>query len=118
MNILPSYTDYFHLTTGTLALNTSSIWLGAAVAGIVYGPVTDKLGRRPALYLASIITLIAVIIQAAAQNIGMFLAARILIGFGTGASSVAGPVYVAEALPHTWRTWGLATFYNFFYVGL
>lgn len=117
LNILPSYTDYFSLTTGTLALNTSSIWVGSAASGLFYGKVTDRWGRRPALFWASILTVIAVIIQAAAQNIGMFLAARILIGLGTGASTLAGSVYLAETLPYGWRVWGLGILYDFYYVG-
>ncbi|KAK5131372.1 hypothetical protein LTR08_000975 [Meristemomyces frigidus] len=41
LNILPSYTDYFSLTTGTLALNTPSIWLGSAVSDQFYGQIVD-----------------------------------------------------------------------------
>ncbi|KAK6391767.1 hypothetical protein LTR65_004261 [Meristemomyces frigidus] len=117
LNILPSYTDYFSLTTGTLALNTSSIWLGSAISGLFYGKVTDRWGRRPALFWSAVLTAIAVVIQAAAQNIGMFLAARILIGVGTGASTLAGSVYLAETLPYGWRVWGLGILYDFYYVG-
>jgi hypothetical protein len=36
-----------------------------------------------------------VVLQTAAQNVGMFVAARILIGFGTSASALTGPAYLA-----------------------
>ena len=39
LNILPSYTDYFSLTTTTLALNSAAIWMGAAIAGLLFGKV-------------------------------------------------------------------------------
>jgi MFS family permease len=90
LNILPSYTDYFSLTTVTLALNTSSVWIGGALAGLFYGRVTDIIGRRQALLWAAVLTIFAAILQAASQNIPMFVVARILIGFGTGASGIAG----------------------------
>ncbi|KAM5349670.1 hypothetical protein ACJ41O_006175 [Fusarium nematophilum] len=117
LNILPSYTDYFHLTTATLALNTASVWVGSTLAGILLAKVPDLIGRKWALLAGAIITVVGVILQAAAQDIGMFIASRIIIGFGTGGSSIAGPVYLAETLPVQYRSWGLGLFYDFWYVG-
>ncbi|KAH7121407.1 MFS sugar transporter-like protein [Dactylonectria macrodidyma] len=117
LNILPSYTDYFHLTTATLALNTASVWVGSTLAGILFAKVPDLIGRKWALFVGAIITVIGVVLQAAAQDIGMFIASRIIIGFGTGGSTVAGPVYLAETLPVQYRSWGLGLFYDFWYVG-
>ncbi|KJA21202.1 hypothetical protein HYPSUDRAFT_751468 [Hypholoma sublateritium FD-334 SS-4] len=117
LNILPSYTDYFHLNTATLALNTASIWVGGCLASFCYGNFTDWIGRRPALFWAALITVFAVILQTAAQNVAMFVVARILIGFGTSASGLCGPVYLAETLPFQWRGWGLGVFNDFYYVG-
>ncbi|EXJ93914.1 hypothetical protein A1O1_02307 [Capronia coronata CBS 617.96] len=117
LNILPSYTDYFTLTTATLSLNTATVWVGSMLAGILYAKVPDWIGRRWSLFFGAIFTIIGVIIQTASQNIGMFVAARIIIGFGTGASSIAGPVYVSETLPVRYRAWGLGIFYDFWYVG-
>lgn len=116
LNILPSYTDYFALTTATLALNTSAVYLGSLIA-VIYGPVIDYLGRKKAMFWASVITLIAVVLQAASQNVAMFVISRILIGVGIGASSIAGPVYLAETLSVKWRGWGLGLFYDFWYIG-
>ncbi|KAJ7288025.1 MFS sugar transporter-like protein [Mycena rebaudengoi] len=117
LNILPSYSNYFNLTTPTLALNTASVWIGGILAGLSFGKVTDIIGRRPALFWAAVITLVAVVLQTAAQNVGMFVAARILIGFGTSASALSGPAYLAETLPFRWRAWGLGIFNDFYYVG-
>ncbi|KAI1615026.1 MFS sugar transporter-like protein [Exophiala viscosa] len=116
LNILPSYTDYFTLTTATLALNTASVWMGS-VLSVFYARVPDTIGRKWALFFGALLTIIGVIIQTAAQNIAMFVIARIIIGFGTGASSIAGPVYLAETLPVRYRAWGLGIFYDFWYVG-
>ena len=79
--------------------------------------VTDVIGRRPALLWAAVITLIAVILQTAAQNTAMFVIARIILGFGTSASGLTGPAYLAETLPLYWRAWGLGIFNDFYYVG-
>ncbi len=117
LNILPSYTDYFSLTTTTLALNTSSVWLGGAIAGMFFGFVTDALGRKKAMLLAALITIFGAILQAAAQNIAMFVVARIFIGIGMNGSATAGPVYIAETLKPSWRAWGLGLFFDFYYIG-
>ncbi len=114
---MPSYTDYFDLNTTTLALNTSALWIGGCLAGFFYGTVTDYFGRKYALLFAALFTIFAAVIQTASQNVAMFVVARILIGFGTGASAVTGPTYLAETLPYNWRAWGLGTFYDLWYVG-
>lgn len=69
------------------------------------------------MFYAALITVIAVILQTAAQNIAMFVIARILIGFGTSASGVTGPTYLAETLPVKWRAWGIGLLNDFYYVG-
>ncbi|KAJ7625315.1 MFS sugar transporter-like protein [Mycena polygramma] len=118
LNILPSYANYFNIGNPVnLGLNTASVWIGGILAGVSFGKVTDVIGRRPALFWAAVLTVFAVILQTAAQNTGMFVAARILIGFGTSASALTGPAYLAETLPFKWRAWGLGIFNDFYYVG-
>ncbi|KAI2465816.1 hexose transporter [Annulohypoxylon bovei var. microspora] len=117
LNILPSYTDYFELNTVTLALQSSISWAGCAAAGLGYGKLTDWIGRKKAMWISAIITLIGVILQAASQNIAMFVVARFIVGVGNGATFLCGPIYLAEILPLKWRGVGLAIFMDFFYVG-
>ncbi|KAJ5633133.1 hypothetical protein N7490_009472 [Penicillium lividum] len=117
LNSLPSYKDYFHLTTTTLSLNTSATWVGGGIVSLFYGKVTDLIGRKKALALAAVFTVCTAVLQAAAQNIGMFISARILLGMGMGASAIAGPTYLAETLSLKWRGLGLGIFYTFYYVG-
>lgn len=114
---MPSYNDYFHLNTTTTALNTATLYLGGCIAGFVWGSLTDAIGRRPSLFWAAVLTIIAVALQTAAQNVGMFIFARVLIGFGTTASGITGPAYLAETLPWRRRAWGLGVFNDFYYVG-
>jgi MFS family permease len=117
LNILPSYTDYFSLSTATLALNSSCVWAGSCIGDFFYGQVTNAVGRKRAMLIAWIITIVAVVIQTAAQNIAMFIFSRFLIGVGVGAAYVCCPIYLAETLPMEWRGWGLGIFMDFFYVG-
>ncbi|KAI1378647.1 hexose transporter [Hypoxylon crocopeplum] len=117
LNILPSYTDYFELNTVTLALQSAISWAGCAVAGLFYGKLTDWVGRKKAMWMSAVITLVGIILQAASQNIAMFVVARFIVGIGNGATFICGPVYLAEIFPLKWRGIGLAIFMDFFYVG-
>jgi MFS family permease len=117
LNILPGYQDYFNLNTATMSLATAALWIGGAIAGMTYGKVTDVLGRRHALFWAATMTLASVVLQAAAQNTAMFVVARILVGYGTSASTLTGPTFVAETLPYHWRAWGLGLLNDCYYVG-
>lgn len=46
LNILPSYTDYFHLNSATTGLNTASVFIGGFLGPLISGIVADRLGRR------------------------------------------------------------------------
>ncbi|EFX01519.1 hexose transporter [Grosmannia clavigera kw1407] len=117
LNILPSYTDYFHLDTTTLALQSAASWAGSTVAGIFMGQVADFFGRKNGLLISALLTMIGAIIQACSQNIGMFVAARFIVGIGNGATYACGPTYLVEMFPLQWRGIGLAIFQDFFYIG-
>lgn len=117
LNILPSYTDYFSLTPATTGLNTASVFIGGILGPLVSGVISDRLGRRPTIFWGSLATLIGVILQAAAQNIGMFVVARIILGFGTAVSGIAAGVYLAETFSSQWRAWGVGLLNNFYYIG-
>lgn len=107
LNILPSYTDYFRLTPATKGLNTASTFIGGFIGPIFAGVIADRLGRRPAIFWGTVVTLIGIILQGSAQNIAMFVIARIILGAGSQISGVAGIVYLSETFPSRWRTWGL-----------
>ena len=117
LNILPSYTDYFNLNPATIGLNTASLSIGGILGPLVSGIMTDRLGRRPAIFWAAVSVLIGVVLQTAAQNIAMFVIARIIVGFGTTVAGVAAPVYLSETFASNWRAWGVGLLNDFYYVG-
>ena len=114
LNILPSYTDYFNLDAATTGLNTASVFIGGALAPLVSGIIADRLGRRPAIFWGSAITLVGVLLQTAAQNIAMFVVGRIILGFGSITSGIAGGVYLSETFPSKWRAWGVGLLNDFY----
>ncbi|KAI1412008.1 putative hexose carrier protein [Hypoxylon sp. FL1857] len=117
LNILPVYTDYFQLTPATTGLNTASVFIGCTFGTLVSGVLTDRLGRRPAIFWSSIITLVGIAIQTAAQNIAMFVVGRIILGFGSAVAGVCSGVFLSEAFPSRWRAWGVGLLNDFYYAG-
>lgn len=114
LNILPSYTGYFNLNNSTTGLNTASVFIGGFLGPLVSGVMADRLGRRPAIFWGSALTIVGVILQTAAQNIAMFVVARIILGFGSAISGIAGGVYLAETFPSRWRAWGVGLLNDFY----
>ncbi|KAL4937729.1 general substrate transporter [Aspergillus oleicola] len=117
LNILPSYTEYFKITTITTGLSTSATFIGGVLAGFVFPYVVDRLSRRTAQLLAAIVTLAFIILQTASQNIAMFILSRIGVGFGQGCTMVVGPMYLAETFHEKYRGWGLGLVNDCYYVG-
>jgi sugar porter (SP) family MFS transporter len=70
--------------------------LGAGVAG-------QKLGGREALRLTAVLYVVSAIGCGLAWNWASFMLFRFVGGLGIGASSVLGPVYIAELAPAKWR---------------
>lgn len=117
LNILPSYTDYFQLNAATTGLNTASVFIGGILGPLVSGVVSDYFGRRPTIFWGSLVTIVGVILQTAAQNIAMFVLSRIILGFGTAVSGIAAGVYLSETFPSRYRAWGVGVLNDFYYVG-
>jgi MFS family permease len=80
LNVMPTYQSYFKLTTATKSLNSAIQYVGGSCSCLLAGPMVDRYGRKPTIYLSCIVTVIGAVIQAAAQNIAMFIVGRFIIG--------------------------------------
>ncbi|EXJ82981.1 hypothetical protein A1O3_06798 [Capronia epimyces CBS 606.96] len=117
LQILPSYSEYFHLNVATTGLNNAASWMGSILCTPLLQFVPDKFGRRKAIMVSATVCFIGITLQAAAQNIGMFIVARIIVGLGTQLSSGAAPALLGELLPAITRGRILGFFFSCFYVG-
>lgn len=116
-NVMPSYSSYFHLTTATKSLNTAVSYVGGAAISFISGPWTDWRGRREAIFWSALITLVGGVIQGAAQNVGMFIAGRLIVGFGMGLAQTSTPTLLAETVPVKWRGLAMGLYYACWGVG-
>lgn len=71
----------------------SSLFLGMAVGQMLYGPLSDKIGRKPAIYLGYVLFIIGCLLSIFATNLTTMLMGRGFQGLGA-----AGPRTVTVAL--------------------
>jgi len=77
--------------------------IGTVVGSFSAGVVGNKLGSRETLRLTAVLYVVSALGSALAWNWPSLMVFRFIGGLGIGASSVLGPVYIAELAPAKWR---------------
>jgi SP family myo-inositol transporter-like MFS transporter 13 len=72
---------------------------GAIIGAAFGGRINDRFGRKPAILAADALFAIGAVFMAAAPNVSLLIAGRILVGLGVGVASMTAPLYIAEASP-------------------
>ena len=115
--ILPAYSEYFALTTTLEGLNNAAMWMGGIIGCFCAQPLPDILGRRRAILVGCIVTIVGIVLQAAAQHIAMFVVSRIVIGIGSSIANLTAPTLLGELLAPKGRARVLGLFYSCYFVG-
>jgi MFS transporter, SP family, arabinose:H+ symporter len=89
----------FELSKLQIGWSVSSLTLTATLAMMVAGPLSDRLGRKRVLKIAAIVYAVSAVGSALAPNFTLLVLARMLGGFGVGASLIIAPMYIAEISP-------------------
>ncbi len=84
--------------------------VGTVIGALAAGQVGQKLGGRETLRITAILYVVSAVGCGLAWDWNSFLVFRFIGGLGIGASSVLGPVYIAELAPAKWRGRLVATF--------
>ena len=77
--------------------------IGTVVGALSAGVVGQKLGGRETLRITAVLYVVAAVGCGLAWGWYSFMFFRFVGGLGIGASSVLGPVYIAELAPAKWR---------------
>ena len=89
--------DFAHGFTIATAL------IGTILGALFCGKPIERYGRKKSLIVIGILYLISAVFSGVIENWYCFMFFRFLGGLAVGASSVVGPMYVAEISPAAWR---------------
>ena len=85
---LPYLTDYFATTPELLKLTISLNLIAYGFAQLIYGPISDRFGRRPVFLVSIFLFAVASIACGFAKSIDQLLIARVFQGFFAAAEAV------------------------------
>lgn len=92
-------TARFHLGDFMKGWASGCVLIGGAAGVLLVGPISDRFGRRLAMFLAAAMFLICAIGTALPNDIRVFIFFRIIGGVGIGIASISTPMYIAEITP-------------------
>lgn len=115
---IPQFTNYFNLNPTINGLMNASLWIGNILACPFMQIMADRLGRKMTVLLACSLNFVGVALQTASTtNIGMFIFARIVLGFCTELAGAASPLMVAETAPKSIRGFMVGMYFTCFNIG-
>jgi MFS transporter, DHA1 family, multidrug resistance protein len=94
---LPDTARSLGVSAGTIQLTITLYLIGLAIGQLLYGPMSDRLGRRPVLLAGLTLFTLAGIATAAAPNAWTLVIARILQSIGACAGLVLGRAIVRDS---------------------
>ena len=93
---LPATARALGMSIGTAQLTITLYLIGLAIGQLLYGPVSDRFGRRPVLLVGLSLFTGASVVTALAPNASVLIAARILQSVGGCAGLVLGRAAVRD----------------------
>jgi len=99
---LPAFQDIaksFGTTTAKVDLSLSSFFIGLAFGQLIYGPLMDRFGRKPPLYVGIGLYVLASTGCALSGSVEMLIALRLLQAIGSCAAGVASMAMVRDLFP-------------------
>lgn len=96
---LPATAQALRVSESAIQLTITLYLIGLAVGQVLYGPVSDRFGRRPVLIAGMAVFTLAGLATACAPGASLLIAARIVQALGGCAGLVLGRAIVRDAAP-------------------
>lgn len=92
----PEMTGDLNASTTTIQLTLTAFLLGMTVGQLVFGPLSDRFGRRPPLLGGAVLCVVASVVAVAAPNVTVLIIARLAQGLGGAAGMVIGRAVISD----------------------
>lgn len=99
-------------------LLTSLFLLGWALGGVIFGPISDRFGRRRVLVITMVLYALGTAASAFVTDIWQLMACRLIASLGIGGEWAAGAALVAEVVDEEYRVEAGALLYTAAPIGL
>ncbi len=97
--VIDTLVGQYHLSPTGKGLTVAIALVGTVIGALGAGQLGQKLGSRETLRATAVLYIISAIGSALAPSWTILMVFRFIGGLGIGASSVLGPVYIAELAP-------------------
>ena len=93
------YAKRFGLHTLTITVLFAVYAAGVVVTLVLFGQLSDAIGRRPVMLCAVVISIVSSLILAPARGLGLLLLGRVISGLAAGLMTGAGTAAVVDLFP-------------------
>ena len=109
---LPHMADNFHVSAGLINLTLTLFFIFYAAATLIWGPLSDKYGRKPILITGLIVYAAASVCCALSANVYQLIGFRILQAVASGAATSVGSAVVKDVYEGRKREAALALVFS------
>src|SRR6478736_3485831 len=92
----PAMATEFDTSASAVQLTLTTFLIGLAAGQLVFGPLSDRYGRRRPLIASAAVCVAAGVVCALAPNLGVLVAARLVQGFAGAGGMVIGRAVIAD----------------------
>lgn len=115
--VAPAVAKELHITKLILGPVLASSMFGMMIGALFFGPVADRLGRKPVLICCALIAGVGALLTASATSLQWIMIFRLLTGFGIGGAMPNGIALTAEYMPSRARATGVTILFCGYSVG-
>ncbi len=100
---VPQISGEFGISPAEFSLALSASLLGMAIGGAGFAPLGDRIGRKPMLVLAMLLTGLSTLAALAYPTANWIAVCRLVTGIGLGITTVNSAAMMSDYAPAKWR---------------
>ena len=115
--VAPALAPALHIARQALGPVFSSGLVGIMIGALLFGPVADRVGRRPVLIVCTVLFGVCSLLTARADSLAWLLVYRLLTGLGLGGAMPNAIALTAEYAPKRFRATAVTGMFCGFSIG-